>query len=116
MRGHAKIKILAQNLRKGMTKEERKLWYDFLKDLPYTIHRQKVFGRYIADFYCAQARVVIEIDGSQHYEEEAQEEDRQRDEYFSNLEIQVRRYTNKEVREHFQEVCEDLLRIFSERM
>ena len=55
---------IAQNLRKNMTKEERHLWYDFLKKLPITIQRQKVIGQYIVDFYCASAKLVIEIDGS----------------------------------------------------
>lgn len=53
-----------------MTKEERHLWYDFLKGLPVTIHRQKVIGNYIVDFYCASSNLVIEIDGSQHYDQE----------------------------------------------
>ncbi len=52
-----------------MTKEERRLWYDFLKGLPITVHRQKVIGYYIADFYIASANIVIELDGSQHFEE-----------------------------------------------
>ena len=60
---------LAQKLRREMTKEERHLWYDFLKDLPATFNRQKVIGNYIADFYCASSKLVIELDGSQHFEE-----------------------------------------------
>ena len=62
----------ARSLRKNMTKEERHLWYDFLKGLPVMVHRQKVFGNYIADFYIAEAKLVIELDGSQHYEEAGQ--------------------------------------------
>ncbi|MBQ5583241.1 MAG: DUF559 domain-containing protein, partial [Ruminiclostridium sp.] len=58
----------ARNLRKEMTKEERRLWYDFLKGLPVTVHRQKVIGPYIVDFYIASSKTVIELDGSQHYE------------------------------------------------
>ncbi len=60
----------AQKLRREMTKEERRLWYDFLKQLPVTINRQKVIAHYIVDFYCASAKLVIELDGSQHYEDE----------------------------------------------
>ena len=56
-----------------MTKEERKLWYDFLKQLPQTVNRQKTIGNYIVDFYCAEAKLVIELDGSQHYEPEGQD-------------------------------------------
>ena len=58
---------LSRTLRKNMTKEERHLWYDFLKNLPETVCRQKVVGRYILDFYCAAAKLAIELDGSQHY-------------------------------------------------
>ena len=57
----------AQKLRREMTEEERHLWYDFLKELPVTVNRQKVIGRYIVDFYCAEAKLVSEIDGTQHY-------------------------------------------------
>ena len=59
----------SKKLRREMTKEERHLWYDFLKPLPFTFHRQKVIGSYIVDFYCAKAKLVIELDGSQHYED-----------------------------------------------
>jgi very-short-patch-repair endonuclease len=72
----------AKTLRKNMTKQERHLWYDFLKTLPITIHRQKVIGSYIVDFYCASKKIVIELDGSQHFENEGQEKDKLRDEYF----------------------------------
>ena len=63
---------LAKQLRREMTKEERHLWYDFLRSYPIRFQRQKVLGRYIADFYCAQAKLVVELDGSQHCEAEAQ--------------------------------------------
>ena len=100
----------AQQLRKNMTKEERRLWYDFLKKLPVTVNRQKVIGRYIADFYCASARLVIEIDGSQHYEERGQASDQKRDAYFAEMGIQVLRYANNDVNRHFEIVCEDIPR------
>ena len=60
----------AQKLRKNMTEQERKLWYDFLRTLPCRFRRQRVIGRYIVDFYCSEKNLAIEIDGSQHYEEE----------------------------------------------
>ena len=60
---------LAKQLRKEMTKEERHLWYDFLRSYPVRFSRQKVLVKYIADFYCAEAKLVIELDGSQHYED-----------------------------------------------
>ena len=61
-----------------MTKEERHLWYDFLKNLPVTFHRQKVFGQYIFDFYCASAGIAIEVDGSQYFSEEGEQKDGRR--------------------------------------
>ena len=81
----------AQELRRGMTKEERHLWYDFLKTIPFTVHRQKVIGWYIADFYIAQARLVIELDGSQHGEEEAVQADQIRDRFMREQGIRVLR-------------------------
>ena len=68
-RNNPKLTALSQNLRKEMTREEKHLWYDFLQRLPITINRQKVIGKYIADFYCAKAKLVIELDGRQHYNE-----------------------------------------------
>ena len=99
----------AQKLRKSMTKEERHLWYDFLKSLPLTFHRQKVLGKYIADFYCASAKIVIELDGSQHYELSGQESDHKRDAYLNELGLTVLRYSNDDVNQHFNAVCEDIL-------
>lgn len=99
----------SKNLRKNMTKEERHLWYDFLKLLPQTINRQKVIGNYIVDFYCASAKLVIELDGSQHYEKDGKISDAQRDEYLNKLGITVLRYSNYDVNHNFRSVCEDIL-------
>ena len=99
----------AKELRRNMTKEERHLWYDFLKNLPITVKRQKVIGRYIADFYCAQANLVIELDGSQHYMDEGIESDAMRDEYFAKAGIKVLRYSNADIKQRFECVCEDVL-------
>ena len=104
------LKPYAQTLRKNMTKEERRLWYGFLKSLPCTVNRQKVIGAYIADFYCAGAKLVIELDGSQHYSAEGQQADRERDAYFASLGLCVRRYTNLDISENFEGVCADILR------
>ena len=93
-----------------MTKEERRLWYDFLKQLPVTVNRQKVIGHYIVDFYCASAKLVIELDGSQHYEDEGAASDRERDRELDRLGVSVVRYSNADVRENFDGVCADLLR------
>ena len=91
-----------------MTKEERHLWYDFLKIIPITVNRQKVIGKYIVDFYCASAKIAIEIDGSQHYKKEAREKDIIRDAYLKKLGITVLRYTNLDIHRNFKGVCSDI--------
>ena len=108
MRGSA-LTPLARQLRREMTKEERHLWYDFLKTLPLTVHRQKVMGRYIVDFYCAAAKLVIELDGSQHYEEAGKAADQERDAFLAAQGLTVLRYSNADVNERFAAVCEDIL-------
>jgi very-short-patch-repair endonuclease len=105
----------ARTLRKNMTKEERHLWYDFLKSLPIMVHRQKVIGRFIIDFYIAEAKLAIELDGSQHYEREGQQADYIRDRELGTLGIQVLRYSNADVNQRFEGVCEDILLHISER-
>ena len=102
---------LAQQLRKQMTPEERHLWYDFLKDLPITINRQKVIGQYIADFYCASANLVIEIDGSQHYDPDEVAADAHRDNYLMYLGLATRRYSNNEINQEFESVCSDIYKL-----
>ena len=92
-----------------MTKEERHLWYDFLKPLPVTFNRQKVIGKYVVDFYCASANLVIELDGSQHYEENGLFKDKERDEFLNNLGLKVLRYSNLDINKNFDEVCQDIL-------
>ena len=92
-----------------MTKEERKLWYDFLKHLSVPFHRQKVIGNYIVDFYCASAKLVIELDGSQHYEAEGKQKDLLRDRYLSGLGFIILRYSNSDIQLRFDAVCEDIL-------
>jgi len=90
--------------------EEKKLWYQFLKQLPFTIHRQKVIGHYIADFYCAKAKTIIELDGTQHFEEDGIKADAGRDAYFRSLGMTVLRYSNRQINQEFQRVCEDIFR------
>ena len=104
-----KLVANSQKLRKTMTKEERHLWYDFLKQIPVTVRRQKIFGKYIVDFYIESARIVIELDGSQHYEKEGQRADSERDAYLKELGIRVLRYSNADVNYRFRGVCEDIL-------
>ena len=97
---------LAKNLRKNMTKEERRLWYDFLRTHPVKFLRQKPIGKYIADFYSAKAKLIIELDGSQHYEKMGMEYDTQRTEYLKQFGITVLRVPNNEVNQNFTGVCE----------
>ena len=98
----------AQKLRKAMTKEERHLWYDCLKLLPVTVHRQKILGNYIVDFYIASAKMVIELDGSQHYEDVGQRKDSIRNAYLRDIGCTVLRYSNADINQRFRCVCEDL--------
>ncbi len=102
---NAKIVPFAKELRKNMTKEERHLWYDFLKGYSEKFTRQKVLGKYIADFYCAKAKVVIELDGSQHYEDEGHISDKKRTEYLKQYGIKVVRISNLDVLKNFEGVC-----------
>ena len=106
---NSKLTGNAKALRKNMTKEERHLWYDFLKTLPITVNRQKVIGNYIVDFYIATSKIVIELDGSQHYEEKCIESDTKRDEFFNSLGVKVLRYSNLDVNQRFESVCQDIL-------
>ncbi len=98
----------ARTLRKNMTKEERKLWYEFLRNLPCKVHRQYVIGTYIVDFYCANANLVIELDGAQHFEDEAKSRDAKRDNFLCENGITVLRYSNLEINHNFQGVCQDI--------
>ena len=93
-----------------MTEEERKLWYLFLKNLTVTIKRQQIVGNYILDFYCAAAKIGIELDGSQHYENENRNRDKQRDEYLNSCGIEVLRYSNYDVKYYFDAVCCDIMK------
>ncbi len=91
-----------------MTPHERQLWYDFLKKLKCTFNRQKVIGKYVVDFYCASAKLVIELDGGQHDSPEAVLKDMERDKYLNDLGITVFRYTNIEIDREFNEVCQGI--------
>lgn len=96
----------AKELRKNMTKEERHLWYDFLKTYSVRFSRQKVLGKYIADFYCAEAKLVIELDGSQHYEDSNLVKDEERTAFLEGYGLRVIRIPNNEVNKNFGGVCE----------
>ena len=96
----------ARELRRNMTKEERHLWYDFLRTYPVKFTKQKIIGNYIVDFYCADAKIVIELDGSQHFEPEAMEHDAVRTAFLNSFGLNVYRIPNSEVNKNFTGVCE----------
>ena len=102
----------AQTLRKNMTAEEKHLWYDFLKKLPFNVRRQHNIGSYIADFYIAEKKTVIEVDGRQHLSQEHEEADRARDSHLAFFGITVLRYTNDDIRNNFNAVEMDILEKF----
>ena len=97
---------LAKQLRKEMTKEERHLWYDFLRSYPVRFSRQKVLGKYIADFYSAEAQLIIELDRSQHYEADEIQKDADRTAFQEGYGLTVIRIPNNEVNRNFRGVCE----------
>ena len=99
----------AQVLRRNMTKEERHLWYDCLKHLPVSFARQKVIGRYIVDFYCAEARLVVELDGAQHTDPEKSAADAKRDDDLRRRGLTILRYANTDIARNFRGVCEDIM-------
>ena len=98
-----------------MTKEEKRLWYDFLKNHPLTFHRQKVLGSYVVDFYCAAAGLVIELDGSQHASDEGIARDAERDAYLEGLGLYVLRIGNYNINKYFNSVCDGIQEIIDER-
>lgn len=101
----------SQSLRKEMTKEERHLWYDYLKKSPFKVHRQYVVGNYILDFYIPCAKICIEIDGEQHYKSAVKEYDTERTEWLSSQGITMIRYDNRDINQRFRAVCDSLSRI-----
>ena len=98
----------SRTLRKEMTYEERHLWYDFLKKLSINSYRQKIIGKYIVDFYIASAKIVIELDGSQHYAEEGKIKDEERDAYLQSLGLTILRYSNADIHRNFSGVCRNI--------
>ena len=97
---------LARALRHDMTREEKHLWYDYLKGYDVKFLRQKVLGKYIADFYSAEAKLVIELDGGGHYTDEGIEYDEERTAFLEEYGIKVLRIPNNEIRKNFEGVCQ----------
>ena len=109
------MKTKAQELRREMTEQENRLWYDYLKCHVAQFRRQKQFGRYIVDFYCSSAKLVIELDGAQHYTEEGVIHDRNRTAYLESLGLYVLRFANREVEDQFESVCAEIDRYIEDR-
>ena len=97
---------LAKILRNNMTPWERKLWYEFLRNYPIRFQRQKAIGNYITDFYCAKARLVIELDGGGHYTSEQAEKDKNRTKELENMNLTVLSICNLDIDRNFSGVCE----------
>ena len=98
--------VLAKNLRKNMTQEEKRLWYDFLSKYEVRFQRQKSIDNFIADFYCHKAKLVIEIDGSQHRTESGFQKDEYRTEILEGYDLKVLRFTNRQIKTNFRRVCQ----------
>ena len=96
----------ARELRREMTPQERKLWYLFLRNNPVKFYKQRIIGSYVVDFYCASAKLVIEIDGSQHYDAACEERDVERDRYLQSLGLTIMRFSNADINCRFGSVCE----------
>jgi len=101
-----KYKERARGLRKNMTQEERKIWYLFLKNHNQRFLRQKAIENYIVDFYCPNKKIIIELDGSQHYTTEGLEYDKIRTDLLKTYNLKVIRFSNLEINKQFKEVCE----------
>ena len=106
---NSKLVPNAKALRRNMTKEEKHLWYDFLKRLPFAVKRQHNIENYIVDFYIASRKLVIELDGVQHSTPDSIEYDQARENVLSKWGIAVVRYTNRQVNQQFNDVCQDIL-------
>ena len=107
---------ISKVLRKNATKEENHLWYDFLKEVEPQFKRQKVIGKYIVDFYCPAAKMVIELDGTQHNEVKNKLKDEERDEFLKELGIAVFRYSNRDINKNFGRVCTHITNRLKERL
>ena len=116
MKHNKNLTSLSQALRKNMTKEERQLWYHYLRNYPIQFRRQVTCGQYILDFYCARAKLAVELDGSQHFEPEKAEKDARRNVYLESLGIYVLRIPNNEIWRNLRGVCQQIDLIALERI
>lgn len=111
-----KLKSFSRALRKDMTPQEKHLWYDFLKNYPIRFNRQRSVGNYIVDFYSSKAKLAIEIDGSQHYEDKNVQEDKSRTKMLNNYGIDVIRFSNYDINTNFEGVCMEIDRFICEKL
>ena len=107
---------IAKNLRYHMTSQEKRLWYDFLRNYPIKIYRQRIIDNFVADFYCYQARLVIELDGSQHCTPEGKLNDAERTAILERYGLQVMRFSNRDVDDKFEGVCSKIDKTIMERI
>ncbi len=107
---------IARILRRNMTRQEKHLWYDFLRYYPVKVYKQRIIDNFIADFYCHSARLVIELDGSQHYTTKGKTHDEARTEILERCGLYVLRFSNKDVDDNFDDVCRMIDRVINERM
>ncbi|MDR2014534.1 MAG: endonuclease domain-containing protein [Azoarcus sp.] len=99
----------ARKLRREMTPQEKRLWYEFLANFSPRFQRQKPIDRFIADFYCYKAKLIVEIDGSQHFTESGLAYDAEREAILNSLGLRVIRFSNRDVNENFESVCNAIL-------
>ncbi|HQJ32339.1 MAG TPA: endonuclease domain-containing protein [Anaerolineaceae bacterium] len=112
----SKLTPLAQILRREATREEQRLWYDFLSTYPARFRRQVVIGKYVVDFYCSSARLAIELDGGQHYKDSALIRDNERTQWLQDSGILVLRFLNSDVRNNLSDVCSSIDTVVKERL
>ena len=108
MKHNKKLTPLAQKLRREMTKEEPQLWYRYLREYPVQFRRQVTCGKYILDFYCAKAKLAIELDGSQHFDPKEMQKDAERTAYMAEQGIRVLRIPNNKIWENLRGVCDQI--------
>ena len=106
----------ARTLRRNLTPQEHRLWYVFLRDYPIKIYKQRIIESFVVDFYCAQARLVIELDGSQHYTEQGKEYDCERTHILQQYGPEVLCFANHDIDEHFDAICEQIHHTIQDRI
>ena len=110
------LRDTARMLRKNMTRHEKHLWYDYLTKYPVRWYRQRIIENFIVDFYCSNAKLVVELDGSQHYTEQGLEYDKERSLYLEANGLMVLRFSNDDIDKNFEGVCLEIDRVVEERM